>query len=105
MPCPSVKVFCLILNAPNEDSDQSGHLPSLIRVFPVHSMGSYTMFLHADSEDWADAQADLSLHWVHMSVCWLCHEVAHIKKGHLCKFFTFRAFKVIQMATIRIMDP
>ena len=22
-------------------------------------------FLHADSEDWADAQADLSLRWVH----------------------------------------
>ena len=30
-------------------------------------------FLHADCEDWsgwADAQADLSLHWAHMSFCW-----------------------------------
>ena len=26
--------------APSEDSDQPGHLPSLIRVFAVHSMGS-----------------------------------------------------------------
>ena len=37
-------------------------------------------FLHADSEDWsdwADAQADLSLHWVHMPFCWICHEAAH----------------------------
>ena len=25
---------------PSEDSDQPGHLPSLIRVFAVHSMGS-----------------------------------------------------------------
>ena len=25
---------------PSEDSDQPGHLPSLIRVFVVHSMGS-----------------------------------------------------------------
>ena len=25
--------------APGEDSDQLGHLPSLIRVFAVHSMG------------------------------------------------------------------
>ena len=38
-------------------------------------------FLHADSEDWSDwvdAQADLSLCWVHMPFCWLWHEVAHI---------------------------
>ena len=37
-------------------------------------------FLHADSEDWsdwADAQADLSLRWVHISFCWFRHEVAH----------------------------
>ena len=25
-----------------------------------------------------DAQADLSLHWVHRSVCWFCHEAAQI---------------------------
>ena len=28
--------------------------------------------------DWADAQADLSLHWVHMPFCWFCREAAHI---------------------------
>ena len=28
--------------------------------------------------DWADAQADLSLCWVHMPFCWFCHEAAHI---------------------------
>ena len=39
------------------------------------------MFLHADSEERADAQADLSLHWVHMSFCWVCHEVAQISLG------------------------
>ena len=36
-------------------------------------------FLHMDSEDWsdwADAHADLSLHWSHMSFCWFCHEAA-----------------------------
>ena len=39
--------------------------------------------LHADSEDWSDwvdAQADLSLCWVHMPFCWFCHEAAHIEK-------------------------
>ena len=37
------------------------------------------MFFHVDSEDrsdWVDAQADLSLHWAHMSFCWFCHVVA-----------------------------
>ena len=45
-------------------------------------------FLHADSEDgsdWADAQADLSLHWVHMPFCRFCHALAHIKSYFLWK--------------------
>ena len=46
---------------PSEESDQSGHPPSLIRVFDVRSM---------------DAQADLSLRWAHKSFCWFCHAVA-----------------------------
>ena len=25
-----------------------------------------------------DAEADLSLRWTHMSVCWFCHEATHI---------------------------
>ena len=34
-------------------------------------------FFHADSEDWsdrADAKADLSLRWEHMTYFWFCHE-------------------------------
>ena len=31
-----------------------------------------------DWSDWADAQADLSLCWAHMPLCWFCHEAAHI---------------------------
>ena len=27
---------------------------------------------------WADAQADLNLHWANRSFCWFCHEVAHL---------------------------
>ena len=39
--------------APSEDSVQSGHPLSLIRVLAVRSMGSYKdlMLFHADSED------------------------------------------------------
>ena len=28
--------------------------------------------------NWADAQADLSLHWVHSSFYWFCHAAAHM---------------------------
>ena len=38
-------------------------------------------FLHLDSEDWsdwADAQADLSLRWTHIPLCWFCQEMAHM---------------------------
>ena len=38
-----------------------------------------THWAHSDDwSDWADAQADLSLRWAHMSVCWFCHEAAQI---------------------------
>ena len=48
-------------------------------VKPQHNQPS---FLHADREDswsdWADAQADLNLCWVHRSFCWFCHTAAHM---------------------------
>ena len=55
--------------APSEDSDQSGHPPSLIRVFACAQwVAEDPSFLHADSEDSdqtgrISAQADLSLRW------------------------------------------
>ena len=30
------------------------------------------------TSDLADAQADLSLRWVHMPFCWFCHAAAHL---------------------------
>ena len=73
------KVACV----PIEGSDQPGHLPSLIRVFAVHSMGSYGPKLSSCGQrrlwsDWVNAQADLSLRWTHMPLCCFCHEVAQI---------------------------
>ena len=68
--------------APSEDSDQPVHPPNLIRVFAAPQWVAYDpSFLHADSEDWsdlADAQADLSLRWAHMPLCWFCHEAAQM---------------------------
>ena len=68
--------------APSEDSDQPGHLPSLIWVFAVRFIGSEGPTLSSCGQrrpwlDWTDAQADLSLRWAHMPLCWFCHEVAH----------------------------
>ena len=52
-------------------------------VFAVCLMGSYKGPKLSSCgqrrlwSDWADAQADLSLRWVH-SLCWFCHVAAHI---------------------------
>ena len=55
---------------PSEDSDQPGHPPSLIRVFSVgmKKLGVLSYPMSAQRRlwsDWADTQADLSLHWAH----------------------------------------
>ena len=64
--------------APSEDSDQSGHPPSLIRFVTVlmkkHYLFSAQWRLWSD---WADAKADLSLRWVHRWFCWFCRATAH----------------------------
>ena len=56
--------------APSEDLNQPGHLPPLIRVFAVRirkaRVLSYPLSVQRRIwSDWADAQADLSLHWAH----------------------------------------
>ena len=60
------KIAC----APRGDSDQPGHLPSLIRVFAVHLKKAWVLGYPLSTQrrlwsDWADAQADLSLRWAH----------------------------------------
>ena len=69
--------------APSEDSDQPGHPPSLIRVFAVRMKKNWVLSYPLSTlrrlwSDLADAQADLSLCWVHMPFCWFCHAVAHL---------------------------
>ena len=36
-----------------------------------------------DPSDWVDAQADLSLHWVHMPYCWFCRDAAQMGLSNL----------------------
>ena len=66
-----------------QHSDQPGHLPSLIRVFSVCSMGSWGPKLSSCRQqrlwsDWADAQADLSLRWAHMHFVGFCCALAQM---------------------------
>ena len=69
--------------APSEDSDQPGHLPSLIRVFAVRMKKHWILIYPLSAQqrlwsDWVNAQADLSLRWAHRSFCWFCHAAAQI---------------------------
>ena len=69
--------------APSEDSDQPVHPLSLIWVFAVCSMGSWRPSVSSCGQrrlwsDWADVQADLSLHLTQRSLCLFCHEAAQM---------------------------
>ena len=68
---------------PSKDSDQPGFLPILIRVFAVCMKKAWVLRYPLSTQqrlwlDWADAQADLSLCWVHMPFCWFCQTLAHL---------------------------
>ena len=57
--------------APNEDSDQCGHPPSLIRVFAIGMKNAWVLCYQLSAQrrlwsDWPNALADLSLRWAHM---------------------------------------
>ena len=66
--------MCLYLRtrAPSEDSDQTAHSRSLIRIFTGRNLDSQGCKVSSRRQqrlksDCVDAQADLSLRWVHMS--------------------------------------
>ena len=67
---------------PSEDTDQPGHLPSLIRDFAVRSVGSLGPKLPSCGQQrlWADVQADLSICWAHS------HFVGFVMRWLLCAF-------------------
>ena len=62
--------FLQIDCAPSEDPEQPANLQTLISVFAMHSVSNKeSKHFHANSKDWSvylDAQADLSLRWMHM---------------------------------------
>ena len=73
------------LERPAKTQISLGNPLSLIRVFAVRMKKAWVLCSPLSAQrrlwsDWADAQADLSLRWAHMSVCWFCHELAYIKR-------------------------
>ena len=61
---------------PAKNQNQTGYLVC------AQWVAKYLSFIHSDSKAsdqtvGGDAQADLSLRWAHMPLCWFCHEVAH----------------------------
>ena len=71
---------------PSEDSDQPGHLFSLIRVFAVHMRKAWVLSYPLSTpwrlwSVWVDAQTDLSLLWVLMPFCWFYHVAAHLSQN------------------------
>ena len=74
--------------ASSEDSDQSGHPPSLIRVFVVRMKKAWVVSypLSAQRRLWSDlavAQSDLSLRWAHTHcVGFVTRRLKYQKKSH-----------------------
>ena len=88
---------------PAKTQDQPGHPPSLIRVFTVRMKKVWILnyLLSAQRRlwsDWVDAQADLTLRWVHMPFCQLKYDVKSPTQGIpviedlLCTLFSHRKF-------------
>ena len=79
----------LITCAPNEDSNQPAHPRSLIRVFAVR-MTKLCILGYPTCAKWrfwsacANAQADLNLHWAHLSKGTFSDVAVHMSKWVTC---------------------
>ena len=83
------------MTAPSKDSDQPGHLPSLIRVFSVRMQKALVLSYPLSTKrrlwsDWADAQADLSLRWAHS------HFVVFLMRRLIFVFFFVESWRNIR---------
>ena len=84
--------------APSEDADQPGHPPSLIGVFAVRMKKAWLLSYTLRTQrrlwsDWADAQADLSLPWVHNHLLVLSWGGSNLNIGCVCEIdYSQRSF-------------
>ena len=68
----------IIACAPSEDWGQSGQLPRAVRLKKTWILSYLLGAQRRLWSDLADAQADLSLRYAHISICCFCHEVTLI---------------------------
>ena len=104
------------VTAPSKDSNQPGYLPSLISVFAVRMKKAWVLSYPLCAQrrlgsDWADAQADLSLRWVHtllvFVMLWLkCASMntCHLYKLFLQTFFTMCTSLISETAFVHWTD-
>ena len=74
----------LLACAFSEDSDQTAHLRSLIRIFTGRNLDSRGYKVSSCGQrrlcsDCAEAQTDLNLHWAHMTKGTFSNVAAHIR--------------------------
>ena len=95
--------------APSENSDQPGHMHSLIIVFAVRMKKAWALSYPLSTQlrllsGWADAQADLCLRWAHMPFCWIvvrwlsCNLVNEIQ--YLIEVIQLKVYKLCFSAKI-----
>ena len=91
--------------APSEDSDQPRHPSSLMRVFAVRMKKAWVLSYPLSAQrrlwsDWADAQADLSLRWVHS------HFVGFVMSRlfYFCQLFWVSASLLTTFQSLRLRN-
>ena len=95
--------FWPVTELPHNKTNKMTYAPSKTQISlgicPVWSVSSLSEWRNSGSlathwghckdwSDWADAQADLSLHWAHISFCWFCHKAAQLLSAHLLRICT-----------------
>ena len=76
--------------APSEDSDQSGHLPSLIRAFAVHMKKAWTLSYPLSASEYSDQTGQMPrLIWVFAGRTY--HFVGFVMRRLICSSGVFSA--------------
>ena len=106
------------MTAPSEHSDQPGHSPSLIRVFAVRMKKAWVLSYPLSAQrrlwsDWADAQADLRLHWtlthfvgfvMSQLMCASCIHMCFISESNLCTTISIFKFESVLDQSFKITN-
>ena len=98
-----------MIRTPSEDSDQPGHPPSLIRAFAVHIKTPWVLSYPLSTQrrlwsDCTDAQANLSLWWVHCMLVLSCCSSNGPGRAKTCLMPYANNKSADQPALVRFLD-